>query len=201
MTSKLPTITPTRKIGTEPFYRGGQPMPFDITSFWQWAMSDLVGNTARGVLAEYIVARALGLAGDGIRPEWSAYDLELPGPPPIKIEVKSAAYIQSWEQADYSKISYTVAKKRGWDPVKGYTDDPKRHADVYVLALLAHKDQETLDSLNVDQWQFHVVPTGKLDERERSQHSITLPSLQALRVVAVPYDELLQAVRLAAGQT
>ena len=31
-----------------------------MLDYWQWAFSDLVGNTDRGVLAEYLVAMAVG---------------------------------------------------------------------------------------------------------------------------------------------
>jgi hypothetical protein len=30
----------------------------------------------------------------------------------------------------------------------------KRHADVYVFALLAHTDKATVDPLSLDQWRF-----------------------------------------------
>ena len=49
----------------------------------------------RGVVAEYLVAQALGVAG-GVREEWAPYDVDAPGG--IRVEVKSAAYIQSWNQ-------------------------------------------------------------------------------------------------------
>ena len=46
-------------------------------------------------LAEYIVAKALGIR-DTKRVEWDPYDLEIDD---VKVEVKSAAYVQTWEQA------------------------------------------------------------------------------------------------------
>ena len=58
--------------------------------------------------------------------------------------------------------------------------ESKRQADVYVFALLAHREQETIDPLNLDQWDFYVLPTRVLNARARSQHSITLRSLDAL---------------------
>ena len=67
---------------------------------------------------------------------------------------------------------------------------------MYVFALLAHKDKATVDPMDVGQWEFYVVPTRVLNERERSQHSITLPSLRKL-AQAVTYGELLGAVRQA----
>ena len=67
----------------------------------------------RGLLAEYIVAHALDLA-DAVRSEWDAYDLLLPNG--IKLEVKSAAYIQSWYQKEYSNISFAIRSKYVYKP-------------------------------------------------------------------------------------
>ena len=57
--------------------------------FHAWAYDDLLTNTTRGVLAEYIVATALGIV-DTKRVEWDKHDLEVDG---IGVEVKSAAYV------------------------------------------------------------------------------------------------------------
>lgn len=46
----------------------------DAPVFWKWAFSDFLSNTLRGVLAEFIVATALGCAHRP-RTEWDAYDL------------------------------------------------------------------------------------------------------------------------------
>ncbi len=69
---------------------------------------------------------------------------------------------------------------------------------VYVFALLAHTDKATVDPLNLDQWVFYVLPTAVLDGRTRSQHSITLKTLERL-TTAVSFGGLRQAVNLAAG--
>lgn len=193
----LPIIQAERKNGNELFLQGSEALPFDVMSFWRWAFSDFVSNTARGILAEYIVARAVGVGDTGIRPEWAAFDVTTPEG--IKIEVKSAAYIQSWHQNDYSKISFSVAKKRGWDAEAGLAVEPTRHADVYVMALLHHKDQATLNPLDLNQWSFYVVPRLALDARTRSQHSITMPSLTTdMGIKPVSYADLGLAVRAAA---
>jgi hypothetical protein len=191
----LPIIQAERKNGDEPFLSKSEALPFDVASFWRWAFSDFVSNTARGVLAEYIVARAVGTGETDIRPEWASFDVTTPEG--IKIEVKSAAYIQSWQQNDYSKISFSVAKKRGWDPRSGLAVEPTRHADVYVMVLLHHKDQATLNPIDLDQWSFFVVARRALDARARSQHSITMPSLIRMGIKPVTYSDLAAAVRAA----
>ena len=134
MDSKFPLLKPTRKTGGERFRSGQAEMDFTLLDFWQWAASDLVSNTGRGHLAEFIVARALGLGIGDVRREWDPYDLLMNE---IKIEVKSAAYVQSWFQKKLSVISFNVPARRGYDPETNTVEpEPKRHADVYVFALL-----------------------------------------------------------------
>jgi len=131
------------------------------------------------VLAEHLVAQSLGIANGSVREEWAAYDLEARDK--TKIEVKSAAFIQSWQRKELSRISFNVSKKTAWDrETNKQGREPVRTADVYVFALLAHKDQGTINPLDVSQWELYVLPTKTLDKRKRSQHSITLPSLRKL---------------------
>ena len=180
------------KTGNEKFHHDGVLLDFDLLSFWKWSTSDLVSNATRGVLAEFIVARAIGINLD-VRNEWDAYDLETDEG--IKIEVKSASYVQSWHQNKESVISYNVQKKRVWNSNTNKREgDPTRPADVYVFALLAHKNKETIDPLDMNQWIFFVLPTEVLNQRERSQHSITLRSLEKLCAGAVNFHKLKQAV-------
>ena len=88
MTAWLPTIEVIRKSGKECFQ--GMDGERTLKDFWAWAFSDLVSNTERGKLAEYIVATAMGCDG-GTSPTWGSFDLL--SPEGIKIEVKASAYI------------------------------------------------------------------------------------------------------------
>jgi hypothetical protein len=73
-----------------------------------------------------------------------------------------------------------------------------RQADVYVFALLHHTDKSTIDPLNVGQERFYVLPTSVLNARMRSQHSITLQSLEKECRGCVAFGELAEAVTAAA---
>ena len=99
--SNLGRLTPALRTGDEPF-RGGTP-PLRLLDYWRWSGSSLMDNTARGLLAEFLVAAALGLHKSP-RTEWDSYDLRTPAD--ITIEVKSAAAIQSWEQAAPTPIQF-----------------------------------------------------------------------------------------------
>ena len=192
MKSNLGRLTPSLKSGSECFHSSGQNLGFDLLNFWSWNCSDLVSNATRGRLAEFIVAKALGITTDGVRDEWGAYDLITPAD--IKIEVKSASYLQSWSRKDLSKICFAVPKTREWNlDTNVLSPEQRRQADVYVFALLAHEDKQTIDPLDLSQWKFYVLPTCVLNARARSQHSITLPSLEKLPG-AIMFDEVASAV-------
>lgn len=77
MTDSLHRIDARRKSGDEPFHSTGNLNGFELRDFWRWAFSDLTCNALRGVLAEYLVARALG-AHLGARTEWDACDVCAP---------------------------------------------------------------------------------------------------------------------------
>jgi hypothetical protein len=198
MDEALARLTTTRKTGAERFHDCGKELGFDLLTFWQWSTSDLVSNVTRGRFAEYLVARALGLSADGVRDEWAAFDLcTVLG---TKVEVKSAAYVQSWYQRALSAVKFVVPKTLAWDAkTNKQAQEARRQADVYVFALLAHVDKTTIDPLDVSQWRFYVLPTAILDARSRSQHSITLTSLEAVAGSPVDYWDLNDAVERAAA--
>ena len=199
MKIELGKLEITRKKGSERFHSSGKSLGFDIKSFWQWSNSDLIGNTARGIIAEYLVARALGLGKRDVRDAWSSYDIETTSG--TRIQIKSAAYIQSWHQKELSNIVFNVQGRRAWDSITNIqSKEPHRHSDLYVFAVLAHKIKATIDPTNIDQWQFYVLPTVVLNNRKRSQHSITLKSLEQL-CSAVSYHSLRRVIEAGAKST
>lgn len=156
----------------------GAGLGFKLLDFWRWSASDVLNNTIRGQIAEYLVAKAVD-AEQQVLDVWSPFDVK--DPSGIKIEVKSAACLQSWTRKRFSRISFLVPATYLIDAnTFQLSSEKRRWADVYVLAHLKHKDKATVNPLQVEQWDFYVLPTWKLDERERSQHSITLKSLQQL---------------------
>ena len=192
--SSLQPLMITRKTGKERFHSAGKAVDFDLLGFWQWSVSDLVSNVTRGRLAEYIVANALQVDMEGVRNEWDAYDLRTSAG--IRVEVKSAAFIQSWHQIKISSVRFLIRQTHAWDATTNLlAKEARRQADVYVFALLAHMDKITIDPLNLSQWQFYVVSTQVLHARIRSQHSITLKSLEAFTGGSVRFSDLEAAVQ------
>ena len=181
-------IKTTLKTGDESFTYSENDLDFRLIDFWKWSTSDLVNNTTRGILAEYIVAKALDIDTSTPRKEWDAYDLITSEG--IKIQVKSASYIQSWSQKEYSKISFTIKKSKPWDSrSNSYGTESTRVADVYIFALLDHKDKETINPLNLDQWIFYILHVNDINNHYKNMNSLSLNSLENICKV-IPFLEI-----------
>jgi len=190
-------MTRIPRTGAEPFRSSGEPLPFDLRDFWRWSASDLLSNALRGVLAEFIVARALGVDTAGVRAEWDAVDLRTADG--LAVEVKSAAYLQSWKQAKPSAITFGIAPaKAPWDAETNTYGEPGRQADVYVFCLFAEQDRDRADPLDLDQWKFYILPTRVLDERLGPQKTVGLARLAKIGAVRCGFGALRKAVMAAA---
>ena len=185
-------ITVTRKTGNEQFKLNGKALDINLMSFWQWSSSDLINNALRGMLAEYIVASAVS-STSSIRKQWEPYDIL--SPEGIRIEVKSSAYLQSWTQKHHSIIQLGIAETKGLDSkTNAYTGTKSRHSDIYVFCILANKDQNTLDPLDLDQWDFYLLKTEILNSSLVNQKSIGLSSLLKLNPVKTDYMNLRKSI-------
>lgn len=191
----LPPLIKERKSGSERFSFKENISGFSLLEFWQWSVSDLVSNASRGILAEYIVAKALGVADD-LRQEWGAFDLLLKDG--TKIEVKSSAYVQSWYQREYSSIRFGIQKTREWDAITNrQSEELKRQADIYIFSVLGHKIQHTLNPLALEQWTFYILPTSELDLHMKDRKGITLNKLKQLKPIRADFRNLKEKVQLA----
>jgi len=183
----FPEIKPAIRSEHEELTFNSSPIGYKMLDFWKWSMSNILSNTDRGALAEFIVATAAGF-DKPMRNDWGSYDITADNGR-IKIEVKSSAYIQSWDQSKLSTISFSIKESGCWDSKTNTYSKRVRHSDLYVFCLLKHKEQDTIDPLKLEQWEFYVVKTETLNGYERSKVSITLNSLRKL-TDAISYSQL-----------
>lgn len=184
-----------KKTGEEVFIKQGAAIDIQLLEFWQWSQSDLLNNTLRGTIAEFIVAKAVN-ATNKIRIEWDAYDLVTRDG--IKVEVKSSAYLQSWKQERDSSINFSIRTAKGWDAATNLSAvQGGRSADVYVFCLLEEKDRDLINPLNLDQWKFFVLSTEQINREKGMQKTIGLSSLLKMSPIVSSYDGLATAVQSA----
>lgn len=149
--------------------------------YWSWAYSDFLSNTNRAVFWEFLVAKALWIS-ESKRIEWDNVDLRYLWK---KIEVKTSAYLQSWEQKWISRIQFDIApRKKSWDSVTNVISESRgRESDIYIFCLLELLDKaEAIEEniLNVNNWWFYVTSTGLLNSEFPNQKSISFSKLATI---------------------
>ncbi len=188
---------PVKKLTGEEEFKNVGNKKFSVLEFWRYGFSNLNSNVLRGALAEFIVENALRKNDQiGVRNPWGDFDVLSTNNK--KIEVKCSSYIQDWDQEDYSKIVWAGLKAKDlyWSSAVGNfpTKSEDYKSDIYVLALLKHKDHATLDILDMNQWCFYVLTKDKMREITKNGKSVSLVKLQKFNIKPATFDDLNNAI-------
>jgi len=165
-----------------------------VRDFWAWGFSDLRLNTTRGLLAQFLVARALGderATDEG----WGNFDVLTPDG--IRVEVKSSAYIQSWRQDRPSRIVFGGLTGHEWSDDAGWGEARTVRADVFVFAIHTCQDAARYDMLDLSAWEFRALPASTVERL--GIRSMSAGTLFAHAPEAVPWSGL-QAIVLSAAR-
>jgi len=159
-----------------------------VADFWAWAYSDLLQNTTRGVLAEYILSFLLDTA-DEVRNPWDAYDLKLKNGKTI--EVKTTSKLQAWAQKKLSEPAIALRPTRFWDPLTGeMKGEVSFNADYYIFCVFLAEDHSKANPLDLEQWQFYVFTKKEIEKLMANRKSITIRMLNSLGHQPVSANEL-----------
>lgn len=182
--------------GNENLISDGQYLSSTIEDFWRWAYSDLIQNTNRGVFAEFLVAKAIGLNTDADRSAWTAYDLDGPVIQSTgvrsRIEVKCAAKVQTWGMKHPDNLTFSIRPAKLLTDNVGYEDDSprQRNNDLYVFSVY-NATTTDVNPLDMYWWDFYVLSTYDLEcSKYRSRHTISLKSLQDLGCNPIRFCDL-----------
>jgi hypothetical protein len=193
-------------MGTDDWIRPTDPRPLTgseplgdatVLDFWRWALGDLRMNNARGHLVEFLVARAVGDRSPR-RVEWGPYDVRAGDG--TRIEVKATGRLQSWATRRPSTPTWafkSVRADRVWSDVEGdyVAVDPADRVHVWVFALHTTLDPDAYDPLELDQWEFRVVPHRTLLGTGRVSAGLSM--FERLGIEPVSYWGLPRAVTAA----
>ena len=180
----------------EQFQHKGQAV-FSVLDFWRYAYSQLEGLGE--TLAEFFVAKALGIEKAENVNYWTAYDMAYRNK---RIEVKATRYVHPWN-THISKVrtfSIEPTNNSYWEnTVDGVNTGKKlsRQSEVYVFCLNSNMDIQSSDPLRVDDWEFYVVPTFEINNYcsdNPNQKKISLNVVRRLAKGCVSFDELRDAV-------
>src|SRR5580658_2334317 len=165
-----------------------------VADFWRWAFGDLRDNTTRGILAEFLVARAVG-DQRGLRLGWDNFDaLAADG---TAIEVKCSAFLQSWTLKRHSELRFGRLSAREFDAARNeYSADLRVRADVFVFAVQAQREPAAYDALDISLWEFWVASASTI--RELAGRSVGIGWVRRHAAGPLPYSQLAGAIREAA---
>ena len=182
--------------GSEHFQVKNQFLSATVKDFWAWSMSRLLADGPRSDLAEFIVNTALGQDTKSAKHGWGECDIIYNN---FRIEVKCSSLIQAWDRKSPTKPVFSIRKTLNCDIEEtdtGYCyvgrdhTPAKRRSEIYVFCLFSNTDRSTADPLNLDQWQFYIVPTKVLDEKCADTKTIGINGLSKLGFSPVGYHEL-----------
>jgi len=179
---------------------------FSVLDFWRYQYCQL--SNLSEYIAEYLVARALGVSKAENLDSWTAYDLSYCNK---RIEVKSTEYVHTWNKTKVSNVrTFSIAPTRNqyWGNDTFQDSDQcefSRQSEVYVFCLNSNKDISKHDPLNLDTMEFYVVPTFLIDKYAKengtpNQKTISLNVVKSFAEKA-DYSELRNAVDEAIKQS
>lgn len=162
-----------------------------VLDFWRWAFSDLRDNTTRGILAEFLVARAVG-DDRGIRVGWDNFDAVAQDG--TQIEVKCSAFLQSWPQKRPSDLVFGRLTSREWNArLNEYADARTVHADVFVFAVQMQTEPSDYNMLDLRDWSFWVI--GREGLEAEAVRSVGIAWVKRNATGPIPYDKLASTIR------
>lgn len=199
---KLDDVEKTREINTayrnyceNDYFTFSDSPVFSVLDFWRYCYGNLAGQSA--VIAEFLVAKALENDKAENVTLWTAYDMSYRG---MRIEVKSTEYVHAWNRKRVSNVrtfSIAPSNNKYW----GSAGERKmsRQNDLYVFCLNTNKEVQHPRPLNIDDWEFYVVTTTRINSYAASygnpdQKKISLNVVKSLAGNAVKWNGLKQRI-------
>ena len=161
--------------GHEPFTLDGQPMGCTMKDFWQFQFSNIWDMQEE--VAEFIVAKALGLDVPHNKNGWTLWDIMYKGK---RIEVKETAYYHSWRTDGKVSQVRTFGIDKAYTRYKDPTSEFKRQNDIYVFCLNTGVTKEESNPMVLNNWRFWVVPTETINGLCGDQKRFSLGRLKKI---------------------
>ena len=174
--------------GKEKFIFKNQELGFDMLDFWKFHFSNIYDLQDK--IAEFIVSKALGVDVAHNNEYWTLWDVTYRSK---RIEVKETSYYHSFNKD--GKISknrtFGITMANGsYDLAKSGNSLLCRQNDIYVFCLNTGETSETSYPLDLNNWEFYVVPTSIINEKCGNNKTISLGRIKSLGFIPKKYNEL-----------
>ncbi len=178
--------------GKEKFVFNNKELGFDLTDFWRFHYSNIYN--AHGKIAEFIIARALGVLKAQNTAYWTLWDITYRK---IRIEIKATAYYHPWNlSGNVSKQRvFGITKANGaYDITISGNSEYCRQNDIYVFCLNTGNTKETSNPLELNNWEFYIVPTSVINKSCSNNKTISLGRIRKLGYLAKRYDQIKEEI-------
>lgn len=135
-------------------------------------------------IAEFLVAKALGMEKPFNRDGWTLWDIEYGGK---RIEVKETGYYHSWRKDGKTSDVRTFGITKAYS--QDGTNTKERQNDIYVFCLNIGKDRESSNPLELKNWEFYIIPTEIINKQCGDNKSIGLGRIKQL-AKCLSYEEI-----------
>ena len=162
--------------GKEQFTIHGKKTNMSMLEMWRMKYSNIYD--IHDSIAEYIVAKALGKEKLDNTDYWTLYDIDYHG---VRIEIKETAYYHSFNEAGAKRSqrrTFDIGKR--YSKYKDSKSEKKRQNDIYVFCLNTGNEKEDSYPLEMDNWEFYVVPTKLINEKCGDNKTISLGKVKTL---------------------
>ena len=184
----VPLLNPYKE-----FTDGGKPIGLTAMDYWRFQFSNVWD--AQEEVAEFIVAKALGLALPHNKNGWTTCDIMYKEK---RVEIKASAYFHSWrgDGKVSSQRNFGIPETVGQHNER--KEVPERQNDVYVFCLNLGDSFESSDPFEMSHWEFYVVPTSTINEECGHKDMVSLSWLKK-KTKPVAYRDLKAAIEEVLG--
>lgn len=165
-----------RLYGDEVFTLNGKPTEMNILDFWRWHFCERFDLQDK--FAEYIVAKALGLTAADNVGVWTLFDILYREK---RVEVKETSYLHAWQSDEEPKSKVrNFGINKAYSEYKDNASEYKRQSDIYVFCLNTGETRQEADPLRLENWEFYIIPTSKINELCGDAKSISLSRVRKI---------------------
>lgn len=177
--------------GNERFTHNGNDLGLSVMDYWKFQFSNLIDNL--GFVAEFLIAQALNKDEPDNCMGFTLYDIDYRG---RRIEVKATSYYQAFKKSHIISEHRVFSIRKTHIEYQNSKSPLARQNDIYIFCLDKGRTKETANPLNLENWDFYVVPTKVINEQFGNQKTLSLKRLIKIEKygVGLTYDKLKETI-------
>lgn len=159
------------------FILDNKELDFGILDFWKSKYSNIFNM--QEVIAEFIVERALEIRKAQNTDYWTLYDILYRN---CRIEIKETGYYHSWNEEGKVSMQRMFGITKANSNYESSEEENKyeRQNDIYVFCLNTGTTKATSNPINLNNWEFYIVPTSEINEKCGNNKKISLERVRKM---------------------